>query len=105
MEVDKKKQMVNFVVDKSIELGKDLYQIIAIAYAQLAYGSTDSEGSEFHQAIIQRCHELLDLQDARTIPTESPVVAYLSEAEINKMNQDEYDYLFGDFTPTDNIDL
>ena len=105
MEVDKQKQMVNYVVDKSIELGKDLHQIIAIAYKELAYGSTDSEASEFHQAILKRCHELLDLQDARAIPTESPVVAYLSEADINKMNQDEYDYLFGDFASTDNIDL
>ncbi len=105
MEVDKQKQMVNFIVDKSIELGKDLNQIVAIAFKELAYGSTDSEAAEFHQAIVKRCHELLDLQNARTIPTESPVVAYLSEAEISRMNQDEYDYLFGDFTPTDNIDL
>jgi hypothetical protein len=134
MDKKQQEQMVNFIIDKNIELGKTLQEVIGISLKELSYGSTDSEASEFHILVKEEAERRLraetrlerfpeavskkqDEWDAameetyweEQVPdpfaTTEELAPTLSDEEMMKILQSEYDRMAYLDPETDNIDI
>ncbi len=135
--MDKKQQekMVDFIINKNIELGKTLQDVIAISLKELSYGSTDSEASEFHTLVKEEAERRLRTETRKDrfpevvskkqdewdeemekryweeqVPdpfatSEELMPPPLSDEEMTRMLQNEYDRMAYLDPSTDNIDI
>jgi hypothetical protein len=113
--MDKQQQdkMINFIIENKIKLGDTLQDIINVATSELTKGSTNQEEFQFHTAVKEEASARLRKETrserfpeviSKSMKDEQEHTPSLSDEEIMKMLQDEYDrgaYL----DPTDNIDL
>ena len=134
MDKKQQEQMVNFIIDKNIELGKTLQEVIGISLKELSYGSTDSDASEFHIIVKEEAERRIrtetrkerfpeavskkqDEWDAameetyweEQVPdpfaTPEELAPSLSDEELMEMLQNEYDRSAYLDPETDNIDI
>ena len=113
--MDKQQQdkMIDFIIENKIKLGDTLQDVIDTATSELTKGSTNQEEFEFHTAVKEEASARLRKETrlerfpevvSRSMEYDQYYTPTLSDEEIMKMLQDEYDrgaYL----DPTDNIDL
>ena len=135
MDKKQQEQMIDFIINKNLELGKTLQQVIEISLKELSYGSTDSEASEFHTSVKEEAERRLRTQ-TRTerfpeavskkqdewnaameetyweeqVPdpfatNEELAIPSLSDEELMEMLQNEYDRSAYLDPGTDNIDI
>jgi hypothetical protein len=110
MDKKKQEQMVDFIINKNLELGKTLNEVILISLKELANGSTDSEAVEFHTAVKEEASRRLRTETRLERFSEFSAISMengsgLTDEEMSKMLQDEYDRMEYLDPPTDNIDI
>ena len=135
MDKKQQKQMVEFIINKNIELGKTLDEVIAISLKEMANGSTDSEAVEFHTAVKEEAERRLRTETRlerfpesvskkqdewdeemekryweEQVPEpfatpEELMPPPLSDEEMTRMLQNEYDRMAYLDPSTDNIDI
>jgi hypothetical protein len=135
MDKKQQKQMIDFIINKNLELGKTLQQVIEISLRELSYGSTDSEASEFHTLVkeeaerrlrtetrLERFPEVVSKKQdewneemerrywEEQVPdpfatSEELMPPPLSDEEMTRMLQSEYDRMAYLDPSTDNIDI
>jgi hypothetical protein len=135
MDKKQQEQMIDFIINKNLELGKTLQDVIGISLKELSHGSTDSEASEFHTLVKEEAERRLrtetrkerfpeavskkqDEWDAAMEETywkeqvpdpfatpEELAPPSLSDEELMKMLQNEYDRSAYLDPETDNINI
>jgi hypothetical protein len=135
MDKKQQEQMIDFIINKNIELGKTLNDVIAISTKEIANGSTDHEAVDFHNAVKEEASRRLRTETRperfpeavakkqdewdeemekryweEQVPdpfatSEELMPPPLSDEEMTRMLQNEYDRMAYLDPSTDNIDI